>query len=76
MLWGNFIGLGLALIQKQYGLFKLDEATYYVAVIPIDLNLLYIVLLNIGTLICCLLMLIVPSFIVSKITPVKAIRFS
>lgn len=76
LLWGNFIGLGLALIQKQYGLFKLDEATYYVAVIPIDLNLLYIVLLNIGTLICCLLMLIVPSFIVSKITPVKAIRFS
>lgn len=76
LLWGNIIGLGLAFIQKQYGVFKLDEATYYVAVIPIDLNWIYIVLLNIGTLICCLLMLIVPSFIVSKITPVKAIRFS
>jgi lipoprotein-releasing system permease protein len=74
--WGNVIGLSLALIQKQYGIFKLDEATYYVAVIPIDLNWIYIVLLNIGTLICCVLMLIVPSFIVSKITPVKAIRFS
>ena len=76
LLWGNFIGLGLAFIQKHYGLFKLDEATYYVAVIPIDLNWIYIILLNIGTLFCCLLMLIVPSFIVSKITPVKAIRFS
>jgi len=76
LLWGNFIGLGLAFIQKQYGIFKLDEATYYVAVIPIDLNWMHILLLNIGTLLCCLLMLIVPSFIVSKITPVKAIRFS
>ena len=76
LLWGNIIGLSLAFLQKKYGFFKLDEATYYVAVIPIDLNGMHIVLLNIGTLVCCLLMLIVPSFIVSKITPVKAIRFS
>lgn len=76
LIWGNIIGLGLALIQKYYGIFKLDEATYYVAVIPIDLNWIHIVLLNIGTLICCLLMLLIPSFIVSRITPVKAIRFS
>lgn len=76
LLWGNIIGLSLAFIQKQYGLFKLDEATYYVSVIPIDVNWLYVILLNIGTLLCCLLMLIIPSFIVSRITPVKAIRFS
>lgn len=76
LIWGNIIGLGLALIQKYYGIFKLDEATYYVAVIPIELNWVYIVLLNFGTLICCLLMLLIPSFIVSRITPVKAIRFS
>jgi lipoprotein-releasing system permease protein len=76
LLWGNIMGLGLAFLQKYYGLFKLDEATYYVAVIPIELNWMYIILLNIGTLICCLLMLIIPSFIVSRITPVKAIRFS
>lgn len=76
LIWGNIIGLGLALIQKYYGIFKLDEATYYVSVIPIELNWIYLVLLNIGTLVCCLLMLIVPSFIVSRITPVKAIRFS
>ncbi len=76
LLWGNVIGLSLAFLQKKYGLFKLDEATYYVAVIPIGLNWMHILLLNIGTLICCLLMLIVPSFIVSRITPVKAIRYS
>lgn len=76
LLWGNIIGIGIAFLQKQFGLFKLDEATYYVSVIPIEINWVYIILLNILTLICCLLMLIIPSFIVSKITPVKAIRFS
>jgi lipoprotein-releasing system permease protein len=76
LLWGNLIGLGIAFIQKQFGLFKLDQATYYVAVIPIEINWLYIILLNVLILVCCLLMLIVPSFIVSRITPVKAIRFS
>lgn len=76
LLWGNIIGLSLAFLQKHYGFFKLDEATYYVSVIPIELNWIYIILLNVGTLICCLLMLIIPSFIVSRITPVKAIRFS
>lgn len=76
LIWGNIIGISIALIQKYYGLFKLDEATYYVSTIPIQFNLVYILLLNVGTLLCCLLMLILPSFIVSKITPVKAIRFS
>ena len=76
LLWGNIIGISIALIQQHFGLFKLDQATYYVSVIPININLIHILLLNIGTLLCCLLMLIIPSFIVSKITPVKAIRFS
>jgi len=76
LLWGNVIGISIALFQKYFGVFKLDQATYYVSVIPININLFHILLLNIGTLLCCLLMLIVPSFIISKITPVKAIRFS
>jgi lipoprotein-releasing system permease protein len=76
MLWGNIIGLGIALFQQYFGLFKLDQATYYVSVIPININFGTILLLNIGTLLSCLIMLIIPSFIVSKITPVKAIRFS
>ena len=76
LLWGNIIGIGLALLQQHFGLFKLDAKIYYLTQIPININLLYILLLNIGTLLCCLIMLIIPSFIVSKITPVKAIRFS
>ncbi len=76
LFWGNIIGISLGLLQKHYGLFKLDEATYYVSSIPIQLNVMHILFLNVGTLFCCLLMLILPSFIVSKITPVKAIRFS
>lgn len=76
LLWGNMIGIGIALLQKHFGLFTLDPKTYYIAVIPISLSVVNILLLNIGTLLCCLLMLIVPSFIVSRITPVKAIRFS
>lgn len=76
LFWGNVLGIGIACIQLYFGIFKLDQATYYVSVIPISINLLTIIFLNIGTLLCCLLMLIIPSFIVSKITPVKAIRFS
>lgn len=76
LLWGNVFGITIALLQQQFGIFKLDEKVYYISQIPIDLSLVHILLLNAGTLVCCLLMLIVPSFIVSKITPVKAIRFS
>ncbi|MGB3947866.1 MAG: ABC transporter permease [Bacteroidia bacterium] len=76
LLYGNVLALVIGLVQHFFGIFKLDQATYYVSVIPINLNILHIVLLNIGTLVSCLLMLIIPSFIISKITPVKAIRYS
>ncbi len=76
MMWGNLLGIGLALLQKYFRFLKLDKSQYYMDAIPIDINIYTIALLNIGTLTCCLLMLIVPSFIVSKITPVKAIRFT
>lgn len=76
MLWGNLLGISIALIQQHFGIFTLDAKTYYISQIPINFNLLHILFLNVGTLICCVIMLIIPSFIVSKITPVKAIRFS
>jgi lipoprotein-releasing system permease protein len=76
LFWGNIIGLSIAFIQYHFGLFKLDQTTYYVSVIPININLFHVVLLNAGTLVCCLLMLILPSLIITRITPVKAIRFS
>ncbi len=76
MLWGNILGISIELIQKYIGIFKLDPTAYYISQIPINFNLLHILLLNAGTLVCCILMLIIPSFIISRITPVKAIRFS
>jgi lipoprotein-releasing system permease protein len=76
LLWGNILGIGIGLIQKYFGLIKLDPKTYYISVVPVHLDFSFILLLNLGTIICCMLMLIIPSFVVSKITPVKAIRFS
>lgn len=76
MVWGNIIGISIALIQQRFGIFTLDAETYYISQIPIELNIIHVLLLNAGTLVCCILMLIIPSFIISRITPVKAIRFS
>lgn len=72
---GNIIGISLCLLQKHFGLIQLDQESYYVSVVPVDINWLYIFLLNLGTLIICLFVLLIPSYVVSKITPVKAIRF-
>ena len=75
LLWGNIIGLGILFAQKQFKLLPLDPSVYYVTEAPVYISLSYIVALNIGTLILCLLMLLVPSYIITKISPVKAIRF-
>ena len=76
LFWGNLIGIALCLIQQQFGIITLDEASYYVKVVPINLQLTHILLLNAGTLFFCFLMLLVPSMVVSRIQPLKAIRFS
>ncbi|WP_418604279.1 ABC transporter permease [Hwangdonia sp.] len=75
LLWGNIIGLALLYAQKYFKLLSLDPSIYYVTEAPVYINLSYIVALNIGTLILCLLMLLVPSYIITKISPVKAMRF-
>ena len=75
LLWGNIIGVGLLLLQKQFGFVKLDPENYYVTTAPVDVNILYIVLLNLGTLMVCLLVLLVPSYVITKVSPVKAIKF-
>ena len=76
VLWGNFIGLSIALIQKKFELIKLDQQSYYISSIPIQLHFNDLILLNIGTIICCLLMMILPSFLATKISPIKAIKFN
>ena len=75
LFWGNVIGIGLLLIQKYFKLIKLDPTIYYVNEAPVYLAIDYILLLNVGTLIVCFSMLLIPSYIISKITPVRAIRF-
>ena len=75
LFWGNLIGIGLLLLQKYFKLFPLNPDTYYVTEAPVYLDLGYILLLNVGTFLLCLAMLLIPSFIISKISPVKAIRF-
>lgn len=75
LFWGNLIGVSLLLIQKYFGVVKLNPENYYVSVAPVDINWFYILLLNIGTVIVCLAVLLIPSYIVTKISPVKAIRF-
>ncbi|AUP78286.1 ABC transporter permease [Flavivirga eckloniae] len=75
LFWGNVIGLGFLFSQKYFKLFPLDPSVYYVTEAPVYINLSYIAALNIGTLILCLLMLLIPSIIITKISPVRAIRF-
>ncbi|HEY9002370.1 MAG TPA: FtsX-like permease family protein [Mucilaginibacter sp.] len=75
LLLGNIFGLGIGLFQSTTHFFKLDEASYYMKFVPIEVHWLDIVLLNIGTMAICVLVLILPSTLVTKISPVKAIRF-
>lgn len=75
LFWGNIIGLGLLLIQKYFKIIELNPETYYVSTVPVNINILHFVLLNLGTLVLCLLMLIIPSKIVSKIHPSRSIKF-
>ncbi len=76
LLWGNIIGVGLCIAQAQFGIFKLNQESYYVSQIPINLNLMPLLYINGGTLLLCTLMLLIPTYIITKISPVKAIRFS
>ena len=76
LLWGNIIGIGLCLIQQQFGIVTLPEDMYYISQAPIELSVSTILMLNAGTLTITLGVLIIPSWLVSRIDPVKAIRFS
>lgn len=75
LFWGNLIGLVLLFLQKKFKFISLDPETYYVKYAPIYINFGQVFLLNLGTLILCLLMLIIPSIIITKISPVKALKF-
>jgi len=75
LFWGNLIGIAILLLQQHFGIIKLNPENYYVNEAPVYLNWGYIALLNLLTIGVCFLVLLIPSYIITKISPVKAIRF-
>jgi lipoprotein-releasing system permease protein len=72
---GNILGLGLCALQHYTGLITIPEKSYYISQVPVLLNVSSVLLINIGTILISTLMLVGPSYLVTKITPIKAIRF-
>lgn len=72
---GNFIGISLLFLQKEFEIVRLNPEIYYVSSAPVFLNVWQVVLLNAGTLVLALLMLLLPSFIITGIRPVKTLKF-
>lgn len=75
LLWGNCIGIGVLLIQKYFGIIQLNPENYYVNQAPVYFNLGYIASLNLLTVGVCFLVLLIPSYVITKISPIKAIRY-
>ena len=76
LLWGNGIAILLLVIQKKFQIIKLNPESYYVSSVPIDVNFFYIFLLNLGTILICILILLIPSYLITKISPIKALNFN
>ena len=75
LLWGNSIGIGVLLLQKYFGIIQLNPENYYVNQAPVYFDLEYIAVLNVLTVVVCSLVLLIPSYIITKISPIKAIRY-
>jgi lipoprotein-releasing system permease protein len=76
LLWGNFIAIALLLIQKYFGIIKLNPESYFVNQAPVNINPLHIIILNLCTILIALLVLLIPSYIITKISPIKAVKFT
>jgi len=75
LLWGNLVGIALCLLQKWFGIVRLDPTTYYVDTVPVLIDIPTLILLNAVTLLISVAMLVGPSMLISHIKPAKAIRF-
>ena len=76
LFWGNVIGIGILLLQKHFGIVKLNPENYYVNQAPVYIGIENILLLNLLTVVICFLILLIPSYIITKISPIKAIRYN
>jgi lipoprotein-releasing system permease protein len=75
LLWGNGIAILMLVLQKKFEIIKLNPESYYVSSAPVAINLLHILLLNVGTILICVLVLLIPSYLITKISPIKALKF-
>lgn len=75
LLYGDILAMAIIFAQKWFGIVKLDAQTYYVSTVPVEINIPLFVLINIATLLVSVLVLIIPSFLISHISPAKSIRF-
>jgi lipoprotein-releasing system permease protein len=75
MLFGNLLGIGFCFLQSQFGIITLNQETYYLSVVPINLNVIDILLLNTATFGICLIALLAPTMLVTRISPARVIRF-
>lgn len=75
LVWGNILGVGICLLQHYTHVFRLDATSYYLEYVPINLSVIHLLLLNVGTVVITSLMLVLPSYFITKISPEKIIRF-
>ncbi len=75
LIWGNLLGVLIAVLQNRFGFFRLDQASYFIDTVPVNLNIIHLILLNAGTMVVTISMLIIPSYIIGRISPQKTIRF-
>lgn len=74
LFWGNLFGIGICLIQHYFKILTLDPTSYYISYVPVNISILHILVLNIGTIVITILMLIIPSYVISKYSPAETIK--
>ena len=75
LIWGNILGLGICVIQHFTGFIKMNQENYYLSEAPVNFDIWSILLINIGTLAICTIIMLLPTRLISRISPIKAIRF-
>lgn len=75
LLWGNLVGVSICLIQQYFRVIRLNPESYFLAYVPVNFNLIHLALLNLGTLLITLAVLMLPSMVIARITPARTIRF-
>jgi len=75
MLYGNILAIGMIVLQNQFQIFTLPQANYYVSVVPMAFPVTAIVLVDVCAFVMCFIALVLPSYMITRISPIKAIRF-